>query len=327
MRNNPLVSVIIPAFNAERHIAACIKSVLDQTWKSLEIIVVDDGSSDRTLEIARSFKKDGIIVLSQENAGGCTARNRGYEASQGGYIQFLDADDLISRDKIESQVKRLLNEPGKVAVCQTIHFFDGEDPYTQPVPDESGYLYDTKDTVAFFSHLWGADGVMHMVQTSAWLIEREMIEQNGKWHEVILLDQDGEFFTRIVLASNGICFTEGMNYYRKYSHGRNVAGKYKKYRHLSSAIDAAELKSSYLLRTRTDARSRKAAANLFMQLAIDAYPVYPALYKRCMVKLGHLQARPVIPVLGGKAIESIKFLFGWKVAKRISYEFHKWQAI
>ena len=326
MQNNPLVSVIIPAFNAGKHIATCVQSVLDQTWQNLEIIIVDDGSSDNTLGIARTFRDDRVNVLSQKNKGGCAARNLGYEVSRGEYIQFLDADDLIGKDKIELQVRRLMAEQGKVAVCRTVHFFDGEDPYARPIPVESDYLHDTTDPAGFFSRLWGADGIMQMVQTSAWLIERKLVEENGKWNTEILLDQDGEFFSRMVLASRGICFTGGLNYYRKYVNGRNVAGKYKSYRHLSSAIDAAELKSARLLKARNDSRTRKAAANLFMLLAIDAYPVYSDLYEKCMGKIAQLKARPIIPVLGGQAIEFIKFLFGWKIAKRVSYELHKYQA-
>jgi hypothetical protein len=165
-----------------------------------------------------------------------------------------------------------------------------------------------------------------MVQTSAWLVERSLVEKYGRWNTNILLDQDGEFFSRIVLESAGICFTNGINYYRKYLKGKNVAGKYSSYKHLSSAIDAAGLKSGYLLKKRTDRMTRKASANLFMQLAINSYPEYPDLYNKSMDMVREMKVSPVIPILGGRVIETVKFIFGWKIAKKISYEFHKSRA-
>jgi hypothetical protein len=162
-----------------------------------------------------------------------------------------------------------------------------------------------------------------MVQTSAWMVERSLVEKHGKWNTSILLDQDGEFFSRLVLSSKGIYFTRGINYYRKYVNGKNVAGKYKSHAHLSSAIDAAQLKSGYLLEVRNDERTRKASANLFMQLAIDAYPAYPDLCKRALDEVKKMKAAPVIPVLGGRIIEMIKIIFGWRTARMISYKYHK----
>ena len=78
----PLVSILIPAFNAEAWIADTIQSALDQTWPEKEIIVVDDGSSDQTLAIARKFTGDGVIVISQKNLGAATARNAAYSKSR-----------------------------------------------------------------------------------------------------------------------------------------------------------------------------------------------------------------------------------------------------
>jgi glycosyltransferase involved in cell wall biosynthesis len=103
----PLVSVVIPAYNAEEWIAESIESVLRQTYQDLEVILVDDGSSDRTVEIAEHILKSGRLryqILRQENRGPSVARNRGWRAARGTWIQFLDADDLIHPRKIETQI-------------------------------------------------------------------------------------------------------------------------------------------------------------------------------------------------------------------------------
>ncbi len=319
----PLVSVIIPAYNAEKHLRSCVESVIRQSWKNIEIIIVDDGSSDQTPEIALNFESERVKVILQENKGGCAARNQGIKMSSGKYLQFLDADDMISPDKIKNQVLALEQYNLNVAVCPTVHFMDGQNPYLLPVPEESFYLHDTHDTAGFFARLWGAYGKMHMVQTSAWLIPRALVEQAGMWNEKILLDQDGEFYARIVLSSTGIKVTNGINYYRKYIHGNNVASKYKNSDALSSAIKSSELKTNYLLEASNNPLSRKAVANVFMQLAVDSYPLYPELYYHLLANVKALKEKPVIPILGGRIIELVKQIFGWKTAKRLSLEYHK----
>jgi len=100
----PLVSILIPAYNAEPWMADTIQSALGQTWSNKEIIVVDDGSTDQTLSVARHFASKTVSVVTQENLGASAARNRAIELSQGDYIQWLDADDLLSPDKIAKQM-------------------------------------------------------------------------------------------------------------------------------------------------------------------------------------------------------------------------------
>ena len=100
----PLVSILIPAYNAERWIGDTIQSALAQIWPRTEIIIVDDGSRDRTLRVARQFASRNVSVVTQENQGASAARNRAFELCQGDYIQWLDADDLLSPDKVGRQI-------------------------------------------------------------------------------------------------------------------------------------------------------------------------------------------------------------------------------
>ncbi len=105
----PLVSVVIPAFESERWLAETIESVLAQTYAPIETIVVDDGSSDRTAEVAAGYPE--VLVLRQANLGPSAARNRGFEASKGELIAFHDADDMMPPDKLEVQARCLLADP------------------------------------------------------------------------------------------------------------------------------------------------------------------------------------------------------------------------
>lgn len=99
---NPLVSVIIPVYNVEKYLRRCLNSVIDQEYKNIEIILVNDGSTDNSLEMAISYKEKDkrIKVFSQENQGLSAARNTGLDKSQGEYIIFIDSDDYVSKDYV-----------------------------------------------------------------------------------------------------------------------------------------------------------------------------------------------------------------------------------
>lgn len=110
--DQPLVSVIIPAYNAEAYILHTLNSVLSQTYKNIEVVVVDDGSRDGTVQIVETIiqKDDRVILLRQPNSGVSVARNRAIEKSRGEYIAPIDADDIWYSQKIEKQVNCMLHE-------------------------------------------------------------------------------------------------------------------------------------------------------------------------------------------------------------------------
>lgn len=112
-----MVSVIIPTYNRENTIKESINSVLNQTYKDIELIVVDDGSSDGTIDVVRSIKDSRLKYIQQENQGACVARNNGISIAAGEYIAFQDSDDAWSEDKLEKQVPILENNPEVDIVC------------------------------------------------------------------------------------------------------------------------------------------------------------------------------------------------------------------
>ena len=108
---NKLISVIIPIFNVEKFLTACIDSVLNQTYENIEIILIDDGSTDTCPQICDKYeKKDSrVTVIHKENGGISSARNAGLDASHGEYIYFLDGDDYIDKYSFEILMKPILN--------------------------------------------------------------------------------------------------------------------------------------------------------------------------------------------------------------------------
>lgn len=108
---NPLISLIVPAYNAERYIAETIRSVLDQTYEKWELIVVNDGSTDATSQIVSSFGDQRIHLIEQANGGVGSARNAGLDKAKGDYITFLDADDVLPPESLKSRVDYLQTHP------------------------------------------------------------------------------------------------------------------------------------------------------------------------------------------------------------------------
>jgi glycosyltransferase involved in cell wall biosynthesis len=111
MTESPVVSVIIPVFNYDRYLAEAIESVLGQTYQNLEVIVVDDGSTDRSGEVAKSFAGRGVKYCHQVNAGIGPARNTGVELARGDFLAFLDADDRWPLEKTERQLAAFESDP------------------------------------------------------------------------------------------------------------------------------------------------------------------------------------------------------------------------
>lgn len=185
----PLVSVIIAAYNSENTIVQTIFSVLEQTFKDLEIIVIDDGSKDNTVERVREIKDRRIKLFPYENGGVAKARNRGITHATGEYITFLDHDDLWTPDKIEAQVSALQNSPDAgVAYSWTINMYSEEKPvrFTKLSP-----FYFEGDV---YSQLL----VYNFVASGSNILARaEVVESVGGFDGAPLSNEDWDFYIRL----------------------------------------------------------------------------------------------------------------------------------
>lgn len=315
-----LVSVIIPNFNGHVFLKETLDSVFNQTFDDIEIIVVDDGSTDGSFEYLQTVNHPKLRVEKNRGKGACAARNYGFELSSGDFIQYLDADDILSSDKIEAQVKAIQNQKNGITVCNTKHFYGSID---QGKITDQDYLFTTSDTKAFLLNLYGANGTPNMVQTSAWLTPRELVEIAGPWDESLSKDQDGEFFCRVVSKAKEVIYVpKVLNYYRKHIQGQNIAGQ-KKHIHFESQLKA--LNSKYdQLKSLEDTDAFKTAFSLqYKWLAVNAYPEFKDISIKAMTACENLGGNSYLPILGGKIIETTKSFFGWRMAKSLSYWIHR----
>lgn len=212
----PLVSILIPAYNAREWIAYALRSAIAQTWRRKEIIVVDDGSTDGTAEIVHRLFGDSVTLVSTLNQGAAAARNHALRLSKGDYIQWLDADDLLAPDKIERQLAGLHrgNKNRTLLSSAWAPFYYR----TRTARFVRNSLWQDLSPVEWLLRRMGENLYM---QTATWLTSRELTEAAGPWDTRLLSDDDCEYFCRVLLASDGTRFTpEARSFYRATSSSR-----------------------------------------------------------------------------------------------------------
>lgn len=304
-----LVSILIPAYNAEKWIADTIKSALNQTWPKKEIIVVDDGSADNTLQIARQFESKSVKVITQENMGACVARNKALSFAQGDYIQWLDADDLLAPDKISQQLKE--SESGqKTQILFTSAFgtFYYRHQKTKFIPNPLWQDLSPVDwiTIKFSKNVW--------MNPATWLVSRRLTELAGPWDERLSRDQDGEYICRVVSVSDKVKFIpEARSYYRIGNIGslsRSASDKATK-----SLFLSLNLCIDYLLSLEDSERTRAACLRYLQTWLGYFYPEQHELLQKINALAHELGGTLLPPELSWK-YSWIKKIFGWKVAKK-----------
>ena len=324
-QRNCTVSILIPAFNAERWVGLALQSALDQSWPKVEIIVVDDGSTDQTLAVAKRYESAKVKVMRQENRGAAAARNSALREAQSDFLQYLDADDLLSADKIQEQLTLLRENPNYLSVSSAVYFFDGKDPDSGLV-ERSGAV-DTDDPVKWLIEFLGPEGGQFgTVPCGAWLTPRSVAERAGPWDDCVRSpDDDGEYFARVVLASHGIRASKaGRYYYRKFVQGGSLSTTYSEVL-LRGRLHSLNGKAKWLLARTSDPRAYRALANRYLDLAFGAYPSFPKLTDEALRKTQEMGGTDYIPRFGTWKGNLLSRVLGWKAAKKLNAAFHRLQ--
>jgi len=204
----PRVSVIIPTHNRAQQTQCAIDSVLAQTFSDLEVIVVDDGSSDGTANVLREAYGDRIRYFYQANQGPSMARNRGIEAARGEWIAFLDSDDLWEKDKLDWQFKALEKYGWQCAACYTdVQLFNSTE--TRSIFQLSKETYLHGDPMGVNTEVWKllvdpAGGNM-VLSPSSLLARAEVVRKTGGFDPRLRYTEDTEFLFRLSLVT-GFCY-------------------------------------------------------------------------------------------------------------------------
>lgn len=314
MEKNPLVSICIPAYNAGKHIAAALDSVLRQSYKNIEIIVVNDGSTDNTKSILEDYNKKGVIVINQENQGQCVAANRAYAKSKGDYIKFFDADDLLSKDFIKNQINRMDGKTDIVTSAAWGRFTKN---------DLSDFKLNAENVWRDMRPIdWLVESLRdgpNMMQCALWLIPRQVLNRAGLWDERLSLINDFDFFIRILLSSQQVLFTENAILYYRSGINDSLSGQ-KSRKAYESAYLSTELGVKTIINFEDSERTRKVCADSFQLWKYQFYPKEIDLCKRCeewIKKLGGSK----YPFPSGGKTNVLCSLLGWKLTKRIKDRF------
>ena len=203
------ISVIIPCFNAEKWVAQAIESCLNQTVGNVEIIVVDDGSTDGSRKVLEGYS-DRIQTIYQVNLGACVARNVGYLRSHGEFVQFLDADDYLLPQKLELQRDCLASTAADVVYGDWRHQVDTIDGRQWMEPE----VVSGKQDDVLFSLIRG-----WWISPAALLWRRSIIDEIGGWDNSLPGAQDRDFFTRVALKTQKIVYQPGCHsIYRRHGN-------------------------------------------------------------------------------------------------------------
>ncbi|MFT3782015.1 MAG: glycosyltransferase family 2 protein [Nibricoccus sp.] len=316
--SEPLTSVLVPCHNSERWISQTIKSALAQEGARVEVIAVDDGSTDNTLQELRRFDPK-IQVITTPNRGASAARNTAYRAAQGEFIQYLDADDLLAPGKIAAQLALARDDDRLLTFGSIIHFDDGS-------PLETGTRFtatlreELHTPTEFLIDLLGGNGQGWMVQTGQWLIPRQIAEQAGPWNETLSVDDDGEYFCRVVLAAREIApCPKSVSYYRKFSNGRNLSAQFAATRvGAASQLASTRLKSQHLGRATTDSRAAAAFAKQYAGIAVQCYPQAALVSAEAEAEVRKLGCS-LCPPKGTPSFNTFSRILGWKLARRMQH--------
>jgi glycosyltransferase involved in cell wall biosynthesis len=306
----PLVSILIPAYDAQPWLADTIRSALAQTWPRKEIIVVDDGSRDQTLSIARQFSLKNVCVSTQENQGPSAARNRALALSQGDYIQWLDADDLLAPDKVSKQMEAANEcQSKRVLLSSAWGAFMYRVSKAQFSPTS---LWCDLSPVEWLLRKMGQN--LHM-QTATWLVSRELTEAAGLWNTRLFRDNDGEYFCRVIVASDRIRFVPDAKVFYRTTDANRVSYIGRSNKKLDALFLSIQLHIGYLRSLEDSPRTLAACVTYLQTWFRNFYPDRPDIVKQAQDLATTLEGQLHVPRLGWK-YAWIQGIFGYRTAKR-----------
>jgi glycosyltransferase involved in cell wall biosynthesis len=305
-----LVSILIPAFNAERWIDKCIESAVAQTWPRKEIIVVDDGSTDATFRIASSVSSSLVQVRKQENQGASAARNHALSLAQGDYIQWLDADDVLAPDKIERQLEG--SEGGRssrILLSGAWGKFYGRPERAKFSPD---FLWEDMKASEWMYRkveygLWMA--------IESWLVSRRLTEMVGPWNESLSLAIDGEYFNRVLSISERVRFFPEARVFVR----RGNVGISSKLSLNDEKVDSLALVAFSSIKTlmsmENSERTRDACVKHLQRASVNFYGNRPEIWTQMELMAQRLGGELETPSLAG-GYRWLQRLLGFRFAKK-----------
>jgi glycosyltransferase involved in cell wall biosynthesis len=278
---------------------------------------VDDGSTDGTLAMARQFESNKVRVVTQPNQGAATARNKAFSLSRGDYVQWLDADDLLSRDKIACQMQRAeQTRDRRMLLSSSWGYFRSRPHKAKFIPTP---LWCDLAPTEWLIRKW--EGNWHM-QTATWLVSRELIDAAGPWDTRLLGDDDGEYFSRVINASSCIRFVPQSRVYYRITPSSRLSYIGRSDKKMEAHFLGMKLQIGYL-RAREDSDRVRAACLTYLQAWLSSfYPDRPDLVQEAEQLAGNLGGRLSVPRASWK-YAWIETILGFGAAKHAQLYYNR----
>lgn len=309
MTPNISISIIIPCYNAAKYIKETLDSILQQTFKDFEVILIDDGSKDDTASIIQSYQDARIRFYQQANQGQCKASNYGLSLAQGKYIKFIDADDIINETHLQAQWEQINGATDVLASCAWGRFYDDNPNSAEFIPEtvwkNMPSLEWIKASLSQRNDMMGA---------WVWLIPKELLDTTGGWDERLSLNNDFEFSMRLLTHVKEVRFAEEAKLF--YRSGLATLSQTTSRKAFQSAILSNELGCSYLLHKEDTPETRSLCANRYQEWVFRIYPSNKDLVRQLERKIKVLGGSKR-KIEGGKVLTTLASLLGWKAAKYI----------
>lgn len=301
------VSILIPLHNSEKYISETIESALSQSYENIEILIFDDGSTDESFHIAKQYenKYKNVKVFTHENSGAQITRNKLFELSSGKYIQYLDADDLLDKNKIKNQMDMLKNEDSRSVIFGQWSTFSNSNLDVVRFKKLSVYK-NYNDPIQFLIDLWAN---IEAISPHAWLVPRILIEESDRWNLDLIKNQDGEFFARIVAKSSKVVFCEDSKVYYRLDSQNSVSKNFsiKAVESVLLSIDSyAKVLEAYLDRP----NSKYALARIYSHFLFSIYPENKEVISLVKSRLEFLGYDKPLPIKDFKVVRVLYKIFG-----------------
>jgi glycosyltransferase involved in cell wall biosynthesis len=308
------VSVCIPCHNAEGYVGQAIESILAQTYPNLEILIVNDKSTDGSSQILDSYRSERVLVIKADHGSAAKSRNLALANAQGEWIKFFDADDLLHPKGIENQVSRLNKRVDAVASSAWGRFYDDDINSFRLNPQS---VWRDMAGTDWLVEAWR--DAQPMSHPGMFLIPRVLLDRAGTWDESLSLIDDFEFFARLFCKAKDVLFTEDATLYYRSGIDGSLSGK-KSRAAMESAFHSLAKGTEHLLQRRSDPDACLSCANMLQQFIYEVYPEHPDLRQLIQQRIQLLGGSDLSPP-GGPWFHRARKLIGWKGAKRLQKVF------